>query len=174
MKKIFLTTIILFTFSFCLTERPTAHQLDSETAFWFSATNNVDALGADIYSNLGLDFSLSKNFEISFDLERRLGTEFSENSRTLNFRWWIGSDLSISWGQDFGSNSTKSTFLGVKFLRGDSWLAFTRDSKNENNSTWSLGKLWERAGKINVGISYHFSSDDIDKGNLQLSFGKTI
>ena len=174
MKKIFLTTIIFFSFSFCLTERPTAHQLDSRTAFWISSMNSIDALGANIYTNLGLDFSLSEKFEISFDLGRTLGTEFSESSQTLNFRWWIGTDLSISWGQDFGNNSTNSNFLGVKFLRGDSWLAFTRDSENQDNSTWSLGKAWKRKGKMNIGISYHFSSADIDKGDLQLTFGKAI
>ena len=96
------------------------------------------------------------------------------SSQTLQFRWWIGSDLSISWGKDFGNSSTDSNFLGVKFLRGDSWLAFTKDSENEDNSTFSLGKLWSRKGKLNMGVSYHFSSDDIDKGNLQLIFGKTI
>ena len=175
MKKIFLMTVILFNFSFCFTERPTGYQLDdSGSAFWFSFINNVDALGGTTYNNLGLDFSISKKIEMSLDLGKELGTKLIGSSQTLQFRWWIGSDLSISWGKDFGNSSTDSNFLGVKFLRGDSWLAFTKDSENEDNSTFSLGKLWSRKGKLNVGVSYHFSSDDIDKGNFQLMFGKTI
>ena len=112
--------------------------------------------------------------ELSFDLGRELGTEFLENSQTLQFRWWIGSELALNFAKDFGGNSNNSDFLGIKFLRGNSWLAFTRDSENADNSIWSLGRLWERKGQMNVALSYHFSSENIDKGNLQLTFGKTI
>ena len=175
MKKIFLISSLLFTFSFCLTERPTGHQLEeSGTALWVSFLNNVDALGANTYGNIGLDLALSKNIEISFDIERQLGTEFLENTQNLHFRWWIGSDLSISLGKEFGNNHSDSNFLGVRFLRENSWMGFTRDSKNDDNSIWSLGKVWNRKGKMNIGLSYHFSSENIDKGNLQLIFGKTM
>ena len=57
MKKIFLISIFLFSFSFCFTERATGYQLKkSGTAFWFSGINNVDNLGHAIYANIGLDF----------------------------------------------------------------------------------------------------------------------
>ena len=176
MKKIFLISTLFFTFSFCLTERPTGHQLEeSGSALWVSFVNNVDALGANTYGNIGLDFALSESIEMSFDIARQLGSEFLENSQTLHFRWWIGSDLSISLGKEFGSNHSDSDFLGVRFIRGNSWMGFTRDSENDDNSIWSLGKLWNRKGKMmNVGVSYHFSSDDIDKGDLRLAFGKAI
>ena len=176
MKKIFLVIVLLLSFSFCLTERPTGYQLEDSgnAALWIAFINNVDALGANTYSNLGLDFIVSENFEMSFDLGRKLGTEFLESSQTLQFRWWISSNLSLSVGKDFGNNHSDSNFLGAKFLKGNSWLAFTRDSGNDDNSTWSLGKLWNRKGKMNVSISYHFSAENIDKGNLQLALGKTI
>ena len=127
-----------------------------------------------MYGNVGLDFSISKKLELSFDLGRKLGTEFLESSQTMQFRWWIGPELSLNFAKDFGSNSNHSDFLGVKFLRGNSWLAFTRDSGNDDNSTWSLGKLWNRKGKMNVSLSYHFSSENIAKGNLQFTLGKAI
>ena len=175
MKKIFLISSLFFTFSFCLTERSTGHQLEeSGTALWVSFVNNVDALGANTYANIGLDFALSESIEMSFDIARQLGSEFSDNSQTLHFRYWIGSNLSISLGKEFGNNHSNSDFLGVRFIRGDSWMGFTRDSENDDNSIWSLGKIWNRKGKMNIGLSYHFSSENIDKGNLQLSFGKAI
>ena len=175
MKKISLTIIILFSFSFSFTERPTGYQLDdSGTALWVSFINNVDALGANIYGNVGLDFAISKKLEMCFDLGRKFGSEFLESSQSIQFRWWIGSNLSISLAKDFGENDSDANFMGVKFLKGQSWLSMGRDSGNDENSIWSIGRLWERKGKLTVGVSYHFSSDNIDKGNLQLAFGKTI
>ena len=175
MKKIFLIAILLFSFSFSFTDRATGHQLEKPgTAFWLSGINNVDQLGNAIYSNIGLDFALSEKIEMSFDLGRTLGDEFLESSQTIQFRWWIGSNLSISLAKDFGENDSDANFMGVKFLKGQSWLSMSRDSGNDENSIWSIGRLWERKGKLTVGVSYHFSSENIDKGNLQLAFGKTI
>ena len=111
---------------------------------------------------------------MSFDLGRTLGDEFLESSQTIQFRWWIGSNLSISLAKDFGEKKSDANFMGVKFLKGQSWLSMCRDSGNDENSIWSIGRLWERKGKLAVGVSYHFSSDNIDKGNLQLAFGKAI
>lgn len=175
MKKIFLISIFLFSFSFCFTERATGYQLKkSGTAFWFSGINNVDNLGHAIYANIGLDFALSEKIEMSFDLGRTLGDDFLDSSQSLQLRWWLGSNLSISYAKDFGMDHSDSNFLGVKFLTGKSWLSVTRDSENNDNTAWSFGRLWERKGKLTIGASYHFSSDDIDKGNLQLTFGKAI
>ena len=61
MKKIFLISSLLFSFSFCLTERATGYQLEeSGSALWISFINNSDAIGSGIHGNLGLDFSLSE------------------------------------------------------------------------------------------------------------------
>ena len=109
-----------------------------------------------------------------FDLGRKFGSEFLESSQSIQFRWWISSNLSLNFAKDFGGNSSNSDFLGVKFLSENSWVAFTKDSENEDNSTWSLGRVWNRKGKMNIAISYHFSSDNIDKGNLQFALGKAI
>ena len=175
MKKIFLIIIMLSSFCFSFTERATGHQLETKaTTFWFSGTNNVDNLGYAIYGNIGLDFSLSENIEMCFDLGRTLGDDFLDSSQSLQLRWWLSSSLSISFAQDFGSDHSDSNFLGVKFLKGTSWLSITRDSGNDENAIWSIGKLWERGEKLTIGLSYHFSSDDIDKGNLQMAFGKAM
>ena len=175
MKKIFLISIFLFSFCFCFTDRATGHQLKNPgTAFWFSGINNVDNLGYGIYANIGLDFALSEKMEMSFDLGRTLGDDFLDSSQSLQLRWWLGSNLSISYAKDFGAEHSDSNFLGLKFLTGNSWLSVTRDSGNSDNTTWSIGRLWERKGKLTIGTSYHFSSDNIDKGNLQLTFGKVI
>ena len=98
MKKIFLTTILAFSFSFCFTERPTGYQLGSEkSAMWISFVNNVDALGSGIYTNLGLDFSITERIEMSFNIGRELGDQFLESSKSAQFRWWMGESLSLSW-----------------------------------------------------------------------------
>ena len=173
MKKIFLTTILAFSFSFCFTERPTGYQLGSEkSAMWISFVNNVDALGSGIYTNLGLDFSITKRIEMSFNIGRELGDDFLESSKSAQFRWWMGESLSLSWARELDSD--QSDFLGLKFIRGDSWLSFSSDSNDKDNSIWALGKLWKRKGKMSVAASYHFSSDNIDKGNFQLTFGRII
>ena len=127
MKKTSLIFIILFSFSFSFTERPTGYQLDDPgTALWVSFINNVDALGANMYGNVGLDFSISEKLEMCFDLGREFGSDFSETSQSFQFRWWIGSDLSLNFARDFGENSNDSDFLGIKFLTGP--LCFAKPS----------------------------------------------
>ena len=124
MKKIFLTTILLISFSFCLRERPTGYQLDdSGSALWVSFINNVDALGANIYGNVGLDFAISKKLEMCFDLGRKFGSEFLESSQSIQFRWWIASNLSLNFAKDFGGNSSNSDFTDLSF-NSNSHLSF--------------------------------------------------
>ena len=175
MKKMFLSIVMLVSLSFCFMERPTGQQMgDARSAVFFSASTNADELGKEVMGSLGFDFSVSDNVELSLNMYRTLGDDLNETTQSFQIGWWLSSAISISYATEFGHDADDANLVGAKFLRGNSWLSYTADPDDTDNAACAIGKVWNREGKLSLSVSYHFSTDNFDKGNLQLGFGTAI
>ena len=175
MKRTFLSIIMLTSLSFCFMERPTGHQMGgARSSLFFSASTNADAIGEYLIGLLAFDFSLSDNVELSLNMYRMVGDQFNETTQSFQIGWWLSSAISISYATELGHNSSDANLVGAKFVKGNSWMSYTADPDHTDDASYAIGKVWNREGKMTLSLSYHFSSDDFDKGNLQLGFGTAI
>ena len=176
MKKYFaiITLSILINSAFgTIIDRPSSHQLDGATTLWGSFLTNADGIGDQLLTDIGFDYSISNSVELSFDLLKRAGDKFKEARKEIKLTIWAGESLGLSVGCEPGPNSDDSNFYNVKYVNEGTWLSF-KSYDAVDSDTWAIGKLWTKDSGCTMGISYHFDSDDFDKGMLQLSLGKIL
>ena len=171
MRKYFaiITLTSLITLSFC--ERPTGRQLDSQTAVWGSFSTMVDDPGAMVETNIGLDYSIVKNLELSFDLYKMLGEKAMDAHNQIKMTLWAGS-FGFGIGCTPGS-ANDSDFYALRYLKGDKWISF-KTFNDGDFDMWTVGKVWNKDNGLTMGISYHFTTDDFDKGSLQFTWGRAL
>ena len=176
MKKYFavitISTLITSAFGF-MEDRPSGHQLGGETVLWGSFLTNVDGIGDDLLTNIGFDYSISDNVELSFDLLKDAGEKIKEADKEIKLTIWAGESLGLSVGCEPGRNSDDSNFYNIKYVNDGTWVSFKTYDESDSD-TWAVGKVWTKNSGCTMGISYHFDSDDFDKGWLQLSLGKVL
>ena len=175
MRKYFaiITISILTTSAFgFFIDRPSGHQLDNSTAVWGSFLTPADDIGGTLLTNIGFDYSVSDNFELSFDLLKDAGEKIKEANKEMKLTLWA----SESFGFGIGcwlNNSEDTAFYSVKYIKDDSWISF-KSYNDISLDTWAIGKLWTKDNGCSLGLSYHFDTDDFDKGMLQLTMGKSL
>ena len=175
MRKYFaiITISILTTSAFGFyIDRPSGHQLDGSTALWGSFLTEADDIGSTLHTNIGFDYSISNNFELSFDLLKDAGEKIREAHKEMKLTIWAGEAFAFSTGCHLG-NTEDSNFFGIKYAKSDMWLSF-KSYDDVDLDVWAIGTLWKKENGCSVGISYHFDTDDFDKGILQLTMGKSL
>ena len=175
MRKYFaimtISTLITSAFGFII-DRPSGHQLGGETVLWGSFLTNVDGIGDDLLTNIGFDYSISDNVELSFDLLKNAGNKIRESNKEIKLTLWAGESLGFSLGCWPGL-AENSNFYNIKYVNDGTWVSFKTYDEFDSD-TWAVGKVWTKDSGCTMGISYHFDSDDFDKGWLQLSLGKVL
>ena len=171
MKKYFVitTVITLISFSFC--ERPSGHQLEGSTSIWASFFTNVDDPGSTVITNIGLDYSIAEKVEFSYDLYKRIGQKAKDAESEIKMTLWCGS-FGFGIGTSPGSTETDD-FYTLRYLKGDKWISFKTYNEFDLDM-WTIGKIWTKESGCTMGVSYHFTSDDFDKGNLRFTWGKAL
>ena len=171
MKKYFILAVSLCLISFSFCERPTGHQLGGKTALWGSMHSNVDDFGATVFTNIGLDYSVTPNVEFSFDLYNTVGDKLMEASEAIKLTYWAG-----SFGFGIGTSPGYTEILDfytVRYIKDDKWISF-KTFHELDIDVWQIGQIWTTSKGCTMGISYHFNTDDFDKGDLKISIGTVL